>query len=287
MSKPIKVFNDRFVELLSDDVARLRTDIANIKEELEKERKKTEELMNLQKLESASSQKMGMEFLQKQIGMAIAKNKQFFTESGTVTVPDEAKFAIITAGAGGASGSHAIVDNDEIVAGAGGGAGSGILFYPIKINKSKIISFVVGKGGVLPSQNGGDTIIKYEDKTLTLGGGKGCLDPRGNIGGEGGVCDFDPICNGYSGNAGTEALYDKKNKDNDLAIGGSGGSSKFARGGIGGLKAFITNGDGKLIPSIKGLDAEGFSAGGGGSAAGIDKNLVGFGGSGFVYITFA
>lgn len=285
MSHTAKIFDNRFVELLADDVAKLRKEIVAVKEQLDKERKKTEDLLQLQKLESNSTRESGMQFLQKQIGDAIAKNKQFFTESGSVTVPDEAKFAIITAVGGGASGGHAVIEADEVIGGCGGGASASILFYPIKLNKSRTINFIVGRGGQKPAENGTDTIIKYEDNTLTLHGGQGCTDVHSNMGGAGGTCDIDPLCNGYSGSSGTETLYDKKNKDNEPAFGGTGGSSRFHMGGIGGLKAFVMSENNKLVPSLKGLDGE-FGSGGGGSSPGISKDLVGKGGNGFVYINF-
>lgn len=285
MSRVVELFDHTYVKLLTNSVDQLRKEVNTLKEQMEAERKKNDSMLNLLKLDNNTTRESGMQYLRAQIGDIMSKSKQFFTESGTVTIPDEVKTVIVTACAGGASGNHAIVEADEIVGGAGGGAGASVIFYPIKINKTKMITFVVGKGGILSSQNGEDTVIKYEDKGITLGGGKACKEIRSHSGGDGGTCDIDPLCNGYSGSSGTESLFDKKAGGNEPASGGTGGSSRFSRGGVGGIRAFVVGENNRLIPSLKGLDGD-FGAGGGGSSAGISKELVGRGGDGFVYMVF-
>lgn len=211
--------------------------------------------------------------------------RQFFTESGTFNIPDGVKHVFITGGAGGGAGGLAKVENEEATGGAGGGAGAGILFYPIKVNKSRTITFTIGKGGIEPSQDGGDTIVKYEDIVLNLGGGKGCSDVHATTGGAGGTCDVDARCSGYSGTSGSEGIIEKESKAIGVAAGGDGGCSYFSKGGIGGLKHFARTENGKQIPVLKGMDSEGYSSGGGGNCPGVDKKDVGRGGDGFIYLT--
>lgn len=213
--------------------------------------------------------------------------RYFFNESGSLNIPDDIKTLIITAAAAGGAGGHGVLENEDAVGGPGGGAGAGILFYPIRVGKAKTIAFTIGKGGVEPSQDGGDTVVKYDETVLTLGGGKGSKDVHDASGGAGGTCDIDARCSGFSGSSGSEAIVDRKSKDANVAVGGDGGNSLFAKGGTGGLKAYVKGGDGRMAPSIKGLDAEGYAAGGGGSGVGIAKNLVGKGGDGFVFVQFA
>lgn len=285
MTKHTELFDQHYVKYLSNDLAALRKDVQDLKSQLESEKKKTETLLNLQKLENQTTRESGMQFLRSQIDAAVKRDKQFFTESGSVTVPDDVKYVIVTACGSGAAGYHAVVDGDSIIAGCGGGSGASVSFYPIQMNKSRVIKFSVGKGGIKPAQDGQDTVITYENQELKLGGGKGCKDPHHSTGGSGGICDMDASCNGCAGEAGTETLYDKKSKDTEPALGGSGGSSRFSRGGIGGLKSYVLDKDNKLVPSLKGGDGF-FGAGGGGSSANLSRDLVGFGGSGFVYLQF-
>lgn len=281
MSRIATPYDQNFVGILSNNVGKLIQRIETLE--------KTVECLKAEKVDTKNVSHPDLaeykEQMTKQMQLLLAQNKQFFTESGSVNIPEGIKFVIITACGGGGAGGYSTLDNDEICGGTGGGAGAGIMFYPIQVNKSRIIEFVIGKGGKKPSEDGGDTVIKYENRILTLGSGKGCADTHSKSGGAGGTSEIDPLCNGYSGDAGSEVLYDRKNKSADTATGGSGGASRFAEGGIGGIRAFVPDRDGKMVPSIKGLDAF-FGAGGGGSGPGIDKNLVGCGGNGFVCIQF-
>lgn len=209
------------------------------------------------------------------------------TPSKTVEIPANVTALLVTAGGGGGAGGCGSVDNENATGGSGGGAAAGVISYPIKVTKNdRKIEFTIGKGGTEPSQDGKDTVIKYGSQIITLGGGKGPKETDNEAGGMGGLCDLHAIYSGHSGSAGGEELCERKAKSVPPVTGGDGGNSLFSKGGTGGFKAHIQSQDGKMIPSLKGLDAESFSAGGGGSSPGIDKKLVGKGGDGFVCIQF-
>jgi hypothetical protein len=214
-----------------------------------------------------------------------SENGKLILSSESVTIPNDVQIVFITAGAGGAAGGYGVIDNEEASGGSGGGSGAGINFLPFRMGKDRVIEFKIGRGGSKPSQAGEDTIIKYGDRVITLGGGKGST--KTEEGGAGGTCDLHAMYNGYSGSPGGDTILDKKSKMPALpAYGGDGGNSLFGVGGKGGFHAHVKDTSGKVIPSIKGLDADNFSAGGGGSSNGIDKELVGKGGDGFAYISW-
>lgn len=151
----------------------------------------------------------------------------------------------------------------------GGGGGGGAGFKRVPLNAGQTISWVVGAGGAISSNPGGDTTVTLPSGiVLRLGGGGAGV--AGGAGGTGGLpfAGWDIGRRGGSGAAANSAGESPAN-------GGTGGAGSGSGGGGGGAAGFndlvtglppgnggVVNGVGQTVPGGGGGGTSGVSGGG-------------------------
>lgn len=189
-------------------------------------------------------------------------SQEYFTASGTFTVPDfvfKLKIQAFGGGGGGASGG-------SISSGAGGGAAYGCSIVAVTPGQS--IPFTIGTGGAggvgagNPGASGGSTTIL----TLTSGGGVGGTPTAGGAGGT--ATGFDINLTGQSGHLNVTGVGDESTSTGGDAAGWGG------KGGVVAVSATAAGRDG-LAPG-----------GGGASSANANTPVSGSGAGGSILIEY-
>lgn len=206
-----------------------------------------------------------------------------------ITVPANAKTAVINAVGGGGSGANIGSPNGL----GGGGAGGALIGYTFGVAPGQNISVFVGAGANTPNSDGFSTAINLGTYTITcLGGARGNFaNPTGSGGNGGGVVlPTGTISGGLGGNNTVGANGNigffafsgaggGSGNDGGTSYNGGGqllfnGGASNSRQGGGGASAFADGGS---------YNVSGGSLGSGGPA---DVNGIFAGGNGFVQISF-
>jgi hypothetical protein len=207
---------------------------------------------------------------------------------------------ITMVGAGGAGGSG-YIENDNAYSGGGGGAGETVHKYILSMKGSTGKLFVTaGLGGDNVRPDGSDSSVEVEmidshRRIVTASGGHGA-NTNPNLGGQGScnkLHDFEQSdrversdrIGLFSGKNGSDGQIQFASDPMSIQ-GGKGGNSYFAAGGCGGYSHYIKDTLEKTVLNPQGEDGS-FGSGGGGSAPGLSKDLVGKGGHGFVLIEYS
>ena len=220
---------------------------------------------------------------------------QEWSTAGTysVTVPDWATKAVITACGGGGGGAFGSSSSGYFPGGGGGGGGAAVYEteYAVSSLKGQSISITVGAAGTAGSSSstvggdGGNTII---GSILTLNGGGGGVVHSGSS----------PSSGGSAGGAGGGAGGESGGSQSGSSSGTSGGAGVLGRGGSGGsnidygegIEAGGGGGGGSLGDGGKGATgaSTNSTAGtkGGGGGGGSSYHAGAAGGSGYVKITW-
>ena len=152
----------------------------------------------------------------------------------------------------------------------------------------------IGIGGTISNLDGGDTSVcihigsKLIFKHTAQGGKHGGNQDINNKGGLGGGCGSNQMLGGYDGCVGSVSLSSV-----GKVFGGNGGNSAFEQGGFGGYQKNLftiendTDGYDHPDNSTNPQGQDGYmGSGGGGSCPGLNDDLIGNGGNGFVIIEF-
>lgn len=206
---------------------------------------------------------------------------QTFLSDGTFTVPSGVTKILVTACAGGGAGGNTYYSSEggsTYGAGAGGGGGEVIYKYPFNVTPKQTIQITIGKGGIVDSTDGGNTII---GSLKTLKGGKSAnIMTPGEAGGDGA---------GQGGFAGSSDTYNNYSSGTSTSGQGgffsAGGISRGGNFGAGGGGSLGNGGSGSISVTEKGTTPGYGGGGGGGYRARSNKASSGTnGGNGIVII---
>ena len=226
---------------------------------------------------------------------------QEWSTAGTysVTVPDWATKAVITACGGGGGGGYGSNSSGYYGAGGGGGGGAAVYKteYAVSSLKGQSISITVGAAGTASYNSnapkggdGGNTVI---GSILTLVGGKGgggANTASSGYGGSGGAAGGTGGGKGGDGDSAPQSVFGGSGCSGSSGVLGSGGAGGtgaqyeegFYAGGGGGGGSLGDGGKGATGASTN--NTAGTKGGGGGG--GSSYNAGAAGGSGYVKITW-
>jgi hypothetical protein len=186
---------------------------------------------------------------------------QYFTSSGTFTVPANVTAVWVTAWGGGGGGGSC---GSQSSGGGGGGGGEIIFRLPARVESGASIAVTVGSGGTA-TVDGSNSVFAATSTTVTAKGGKGGVSCTTGTGGAGGG-----VLGGAVGARGLSTVYVVGGAGGGNNNGGHGAGSPLYQGGWANTSANGTGGGG---------GGGGFKGAGGSGGEG-NSNCPQYGGNG-------